>query len=174
MKWLYGNTFLLNDLAIILSGHERDLYAKINKICDFPAVEQSYRLFQIRFIHGLIIYNTWQIIKAFMRCLHQRNEAIVSDKLYAAPIHNELLNVFHFNCYLGVNRDLTLQLLTGIISYVRGVWQNCRFTIHLSSIAAMFSSSLAFGLYLLVSRYWERQTAWLICRHLLAKMSTAV
>lgn len=118
-KWLCGNTFLLNDLAIILSGHERDLYAKIKKKK------------KISFIHGLIIYNTWQIIKAFMRCLHQRNEAIVSDKLYAAPIHNELLNVFHFNCYLGVNRELTLQLLTGIISYVRGVWQSCKFTMHL-------------------------------------------
>lgn len=92
-----------------------------------------------------------------MRRLHQRNEAIVSDKLCAAPIHNEFLNVFHFNCYLGVNRDLTLQLLTGIISYVCGVWQNCKFTMHLSSMAAMFSSSLAFGLYLLVSRYRERQ-----------------
>lgn len=163
-KWLCGNTFLLNDLAIILSGHERDLYAKIKKKkknCDFPAVEQSYRLFQISFIHGLIIYNTWQIIKAFMRCLHQRNEAIVSDKLYAAPIHNELLNVFHFNCYLGVNRELTLQLLTGIISYVHGVWQSCKFTMHLSSTAAMFSSSLAFGLYLWsVDTGRDRQPGW--------------
>lgn len=140
----------------------------------FPCSKQNYGLLQISFIHGLIIYSTWQIIKAFVRCLHQRNKAIVSDKLYAPPIRNEFLNVFHFNCYLGVNRDLTLQLLTGIISYVCGVWQNCKFTIHLSSMAAVFSSSLAFGLYLLVSGYWERQTAWLICRHLLAKMSTAV
>lgn len=140
----------------------------------FPCSKQDCWLLQIIFIHGLIIYNTWQIIKAFVRCLHQRNEATVSVKPYAPPIHNEFLNVFHFNCYLGVSRDLTLQLLTGTISYVCGVWQNCKFTIYLSSMAAMFSSSLAFGLYLLVSRYWERQTAWLICRHLLAKMSTAV
>lgn len=89
----------------------------------------------------------------------QGNEATVSDELYASPIHNKLLNVFHFNCYLGVNRDLTLQLLTGIISYVHGVLQNCKFRICLSSMAVMFSSSLAFGLCLLVSRYWERQPA---------------
>lgn len=61
----------------------------------------------------------------------QGNEATVSDKLYASSIHNKLLNVFHFNCYLGVSRDFAPQLLTGIISYVLGVLQNCKFTIHL-------------------------------------------
>lgn len=41
MKSLYGNTLLLNDLAIILSGHVRDLYSKIKEICDFPAVNKA-------------------------------------------------------------------------------------------------------------------------------------
>lgn len=70
VKWVYGNPFLLNHLALLLSGHpgKKGLYSKVNKICDLPVVEQSCRLFQISFTHGLIIYDTWQIIKGFMKC----------------------------------------------------------------------------------------------------------
>lgn len=65
-KWLYGNTFILNHFLLCGHADGRGLYSQVNKICDLPAVEQSYRLFQVSFLYGFISSETNH--KAFMTC----------------------------------------------------------------------------------------------------------
>lgn len=136
--WLYDNTFLLNHLAFLLSDHtdERGLYSKVNKICDLPAVEQSYRLFQVSFIYGLIICDTWQIIKAFMKChiREMKPQSVTSFML--------LLSITSYLMY-----SILIVILESIVISHYSYWQE-------SSVMCMVFCKIANSQY--ISLQWQQ------------------